>query len=319
MQYQYYDPHPHVCQMKQYECCKHHHNCRLYHICKDMKGYAEASKCCKRDCPTCDYSGCTMSPEERQISPLYVKGVITTSSSADDLAIELEREKERQLHKITHQQNYILYNKLFGDYSERRRQQEHNRYHKDIEVARQYRREYYHAHYVKKEEVIPEDIMPECRMDCENCPYEDCILPYNWKAQARHNKWKQKNPDYFANYCKANAEKRREQGKIYYRENKEKITARQKKHRSKPEVKAQRAAYDVKYRKEHPDSEREKKRRYNERHANKVKEYKRAYNEKNAEKIKERRKAYYEAHKEEIKAKQRQRYATQKKKATQCN
>ena len=139
--------------------------------------------------------------------------------------------------------------------------------------------------------------MPECQMNCENCKYEDCILPEDWRKKANQANWQKNNPDYFANYRAENQQLLREKGKAYYAQHKEERLARQKEHRSKPEVKAQRAAYDKKYRKAHPDTEREKRRRYRERHP---------------EKIRERKRAYYEAHKEEINKKRREKYATRR-------
>lgn len=295
MTYLFYDPHPHVCRMQQYECCKNHTNCPLYHRCKELKGYAEASKVCKKDCATCDYTGCTMSMENRKIEPLYVNGFIMAEPLP--LSIELEREKERLHHYITHRKNYVFYNTLFGDFRERRNKQQRDRYHADLEFSRQRAREWYRAHYVKQVKPIPESILPECQLNCENCKHEDCVLPEDWRKKANQANWLKNNPDYFANYRKENRQLLREKGKDYYAQHRDERLTYQKEHRSKPEVKAQRAAYDKEYRKTHPEIEREKKRRYNERHRDKVLEQK---------------KAYYEAHKDEINAKRRAQRAAKK-------
>lgn len=293
MIYQYYDPHPHICRMRQYVCCKNHSNCSLYHHCKKLKGYTEASKRCKKDCTACNYTGCTMSMENRQTNPLYVNGLIIIEPLPT--LIELEREKERLIHKETHRKNYVLYNTLFGDYREKRNMQQRVRYHADLEFSRQRARKWYQAHYVKQEKPIPEAIMPECQLNCSNCKFEDCILPVDWRKKAIQENWKKNNPDYFANYREKNRQLLREKSRHYYAQHKNERSVYQKEHRSKPEVKMQRAAYDKEYCKANPDKVRKKKRRYIERHSEKVKEWKRAY---------------WAAHKDEINEKRRKKYAT---------
>ena len=269
MIYQYYDPHPHICRMKQYECCKNYHNrCPLYHTCKGMKGYAEASKVCKRDCATCDYTGCSMPLEQRKTEPLYVNGIVITEPLP--IPIERERERERRIHIVTHRKNYEFYNKLFGDWKERRNKQNRDRYHADPEFHRQRAREWYHAHYKKQEQTIPESIMPECKLDCMNCPYIDCILPEDWRRRANMENWKKNNPTYYADYRENNRELLREKSKQYYSENREERLARLKEHRSKPEIKAKRAAYDKEYRKTHPEVVRRKRKKDYEAHKNEI-------------------------------------------------
>ncbi len=269
MVYQYYDPHPRVCHMKQYECCKKYHtSCSLYHICKNMKGYTETSAVCKRDCATCDYTGCSMPLEQRKSDPLYINGV--TYSEAIPLYIDLKRETEKTLHKTNHKKNYEFYNKLFGDYRERKNKQAYDRYHANPDFYRQRAREWARKHYVKQEYVIPEEIMPECRLDCTNCKYEDCILPEDWKRKAYQENFLHNNPNYFSEYRERNRELLREKGKSYYTKNKEKILAHQKQHRQNPKVKIQRALYDKQYRETHKEAEREKRKRYYERHKDEI-------------------------------------------------
>lgn len=296
MQYQYYDPHPHICRMKQYECCKNYHaSCSLYHICKNMNGFSKTSSVCKRDCATCYYSGCSMPLEQRKTDPIYLSGNVVVEPLP--LKINFIREQERRLHKISHLENYKLYNIVFGNYREKRNKQQRDRYHADLEFSRQKARERYRAHYVKQEKPIPEAIMPDCKMDCEHCPHDDCVLPEDWRIKANLENWKAENPTYYADYRENNRELLREKSKRYYAENREEILRRQKEHRSKPEIKAQRATYNKEYCKNNPDKIREKQHRYIER---------------NRDKVRERKKAYYEAHKDEINAKRREKYASQK-------
>lgn len=268
MLYQYYDPHPHICRMKQYECCKNYQNCPLYNRCKELKGYSEAGKVCKQDCATCDYTGCTMSMEKGLSEPLYINGRVMTQILP--LPIDQEREKERAIHKITHRQNYEFYNTLFGDYRERKNKQQRNRYHADEEFYRQRAREWYRTHYVKQEKTVPEAIMPKCKFDCFNCQHGGCILPEDWRHKANMENWKKNNPNYFAEYREQNKELLREKGKKYYEEHREERLAALKLHRQKPEIKAQRAAYDKEYRKIHPEKERERQRRYYESHKDEI-------------------------------------------------
>lgn len=79
-----------------------------------------------------------------------------------------------------------------------------------------------------------------------------------------------KNPNYFAQYRENNRELLREKGKEYYANNKKKILERQKKHRQKPEVKAQRYLYDKHYRETHREAELAKKKRYREKHRDEI-------------------------------------------------
>lgn len=68
----FYLPNPKVCHMAQYQCCKHRLHCRLYSRCAAIS----LQTVCKRDCPSCTYSGCTMSMERRRETPVYIAGVI---------------------------------------------------------------------------------------------------------------------------------------------------------------------------------------------------------------------------------------------------
>lgn len=293
MQYKYYDPHPHICHMTQYECCKNHKNCPLYYKCKELDK-EKIMSICKLDCATCNYEGCTISVEKRKTDPIYVNGLIMTKHPKN---IELEIEKERAIHKETHRKNYVLYNTLFGDYRERRNKQQRDRYYADLEYSRRRAREWYHTHYVKQVKPIPEAIMPECQMNCLECKYKDCILPEEWRKKANQANWKKNNPDYFANYRTKKRQLLREKNKDYYAQHKNERLTYLKEHRTKPEIKAQRAAYEKEYRKANPEKARERKRRYNERHPEKVKAWK---------------KTYYKTHKDEINAKRREQYKKQK-------
>lgn len=264
--FQFYDPHPNICRMKQYECCKNFHNrCPLYHSCKDLNGYKKASKACKKDCANCSYKGCSLTMEKRKSEPLYVNGLITVQPLPLDKDFVIER--ERTLWKKTHKVNYDFYNWLWGNRKEYNKKYiEQNR-----EKHNEYAKKYYKTHYASpKGNKKAVSVTPKCELKCFECPYEDCILPENWLKKAYQEEWKKNNPTYFEEYRENNRELLREKGRKYYDENREEILARQKVRRAKPEVKAQRAEYDKRYRELHPEKEREKHHRYYEKHKDEI-------------------------------------------------
>ena len=145
MVYQYYVPHPHVCHMNQYMCCKNYVDiCPLGKVCRTMN-IKELTSVCKKDCQTCTYTGCSMTFEQRKSIPLYINGVVT--SQRVNLHIDFEREKERLLHKELHKKQYEFYNLLWGDLRERKNARQRAKYAADPEYYRGKAREYYEKHY----------------------------------------------------------------------------------------------------------------------------------------------------------------------------
>lgn len=268
MIFQYYDPHPHVCHMQQYKCCKNYKDsCPLGEICKKMD-IKIITSACKRDCPSCTYEGCSMPMEKRKEYPLYINKLITTERI--HLPIEAERERERLVHKADHRRNWEFYNRLWGDLRERKNRACRERYASYPEFYRKRSREWYRKNHAARPEIIPEEIMPECRLECQNCKHDDCILPEDWKQRAWSQNWKKRNPGYYAEYREKNRALLREKGRKYYAENSEKIKTRRNARRQDPEVKRKRAEYDREYRKKHPEKEREKHKRYREKHRDEI-------------------------------------------------
>lgn len=87
-----YIPHPHICHMAQYECCKRHQDCPLFDKCSSI----QKQTVCKRDCPSCSYNGCSLSTEKRQNAPVYVAGVIQENR------IELHLETRYFIEQLAH-------------------------------------------------------------------------------------------------------------------------------------------------------------------------------------------------------------------------
>jgi len=96
-------------------------------------------------------------------------------------------------------------------------------------------------------------------------------------------------------YYKNNKEKIAKQNKIYYEDNKEKI-----------------AEYDKIYQKENKEKIKERRKGYNEENKEKIAEQKKEYHENNKEHINNRKKEYYEENKEHIKEKHKEYYENNK-------
>ncbi len=245
-----YVPGAPVCRMPQYQCCKHRTHCRLHSVCKQMS--LDVMKVCIMDCPNCTYEGCSLSVQERIKSPIYRDHINLDPTEPIDEATLF---RERRKHARQHHQLYEYYNKLFGDFNQRAAARARKRYHEDPEKHRQYKRDWYSKHKkaVKAPPTIPEDIMPPCRLDCENCSNDDCVLPVDWKRKATQARWLANNPDYHSRYHEKHREEIRAADREYYAEHREKILQRQKEHRQRPEVQAARSAYDKAYRAAHRD------------------------------------------------------------------
>lgn len=292
MLYQYYDPHPHICRMKQYECCKNYNDCPLYHICKTMNK-EQITSACKKDCATCTYTGCSMPPEQRTNNPLYTNGF--TSTSPLPLPIEAERAIEQEKHVREHAKKYHLYNWLWGDYKEKRKASTRDR-------------DYYYSH---REQILKQKeekrrkqgmqpiserkikILPPCGGDCLNCNKTDCDLPDTWNEKNAYAKyWRQQNHERYNEYRKK-----------YYADNIERERERLKN-----------------WRKDNPEKLKAQREKYNAVRREKYKENKTIINEKrkehyaaNREKLAEQKRIWTAANKEKINARRRELYAEKKK------
>ncbi len=303
-----YIPHSKVCHMAQYQCCKRHQDCPLYSRCSQIK--FQNTVCCQ-DCPSCTYEGCSLTAQQRQKQPVYVDHVIQQDRL--DLNLEIRYMQEHLNHRKQHKKMWEFYNKLFGDLRERRNQRQRERYWQDPEYHRMLVRKSYYKHRAPSVRRINPPVLPECGMECFNCPHEDCILPENWLQQSYMADYLRKNPDYFAKYREAHREELREKYRLYYAENKVDVLRRQQERRQKPEVKAQRAAYNKSYRKAHPESAKRKKRKYIDAHRDRVNANKRSYQQKHRDEINLRQKQHYWEHRDEISARRRQRRLEKKK------
>lgn len=272
-----YIPNTCVCYMMQYTCCNNV-NCRLYLMCSQIK----PQSVCKRDCPSCDYKGCSLSQKHRKDFPVYVTKVI--QSERVPLDLEGSRSREQAVHRMQHKKLYEYYNDLLGDRRERRNQQSRARYWRDPDYYRQLARESYRRRYIPHPKKLDQRFQPECQFRCDACPYPDCILPADWKRRAYAEDFIKRNPDYFRQYRQEHSEELKAYNHQYYATHKEECREYQKEHRQKPEIKAQRAAYDKAYRQTPAGKESAKRRKAK----------------------------YYAAHREEINEKRREKRRNQK-------
>lgn len=287
-----YVPHPKVCHMAQYRCCKSRISCRLYPRCSQI-GYQNTV--CRQDCPNCTYEGCSLTPQQRQAEPVYVNHVIQTERL--NLNLETRRRQEQQAHRKQHCKLWKFYNTLFGDLREKRNQRQRQRYWKDPEyyrmLSRKYCRKYRYKHRKPPTRCVNPKYLPECGLDCPNCPHEDCILPENWMEKASKERFRQNNPDYYARYYEAHRKEQLEQKKRYYAEHKDEILKKRQAYRQRPEVKARAAAYAQAYYAEHRDEILKQQQSYYQRPEVKARH---AVHDR----------AYYAAHRDEINARRRQ-------------
>ncbi len=237
-----YFPDAPVCHIPLYECCTRRINCRLYPICAQI----QKQTICKRDCPTCDYDGCSLPADLRRSNPVYIVNLI----QSDRLPLDLDgqRDREQLAHRTQHKKLYEYYNDLFGNRRDRRNRQCRARYWRDPDYYRQLARESYRRRYDPRPKKLDQRFQPECQFHCDDCPYPDCILPTDWRRRAYAEDFINRNPDYFRQYRLEHREELKAYNQQYYADHKEKRWEYQRAHRQKPEVKAQRAAYDKAYR-----------------------------------------------------------------------
>lgn len=143
-------------------------------------------------------------------------------------AVPLDRAEIRK-----HQELYRYYNLLWGDLKSKvsdycKRNHEHK-----MEYQRQYRAKKNPNRY-NFNSILFEGL---CDKDCENCKYDDCILP-TWNNKQEYDAlYYQKNRDAkierSKNWYQDNKQKRLDYCKKYHKEHREEILSKQKKYRDK--------------------------------------------------------------------------------------
>ena len=282
-----YVPHGRVCRMEQYHCCKYKQHCRLYSICSQIK----LPTVCKRDCPSCSYPGCSLDELSREQFPVYIDGII--QSNRLDLDIEKRYWQEHTAHRKHHARLWYYYNCLFGDQRERHRNSGSKYREANIEKCRASARASAKKRWRKLHpncgQKPTRKYNPPCGEDCENCPYDDCILPEDWQKKLFAAAKREKDPDYYKRYYRANEPRIRTYRTQYYKDNHSKIRAKQKAYYQRPEIKAQFA---------------ERSRKYAANHREEIRAYKKAWYEKNKAAISERRKEQWTISKQQKEVKQ---------------
>lgn len=263
-----YVPHSRVCHIEQYHCCKYRQHCRLYPVCSQI----EIPTVCIRDCPSCSYSGCSLDAILRVQQPVYIGGVI--QSDRLDLNIEGQYWKEHAAHKKRHANLWYFYNCLFGEHREKHRISSRKHYKDNLEKCRASARASAKRRYRKLHpncgQRKPRKYNPPCGEDCGSCPYDDCILPENWRDKLYEAARLERDPDYYRRYYRANEPRIRAYRKQWYKDNRAEIRAKQKAYYQRPEIKAQFAERSKKYAASHREE---------------IKAYKKAWYEKNKEAI----------------------------------
>ena len=187
-----------VCIYPQYYCCSSHKDCRLYHICSQLP---------KKSIPAIKY----YRKAYRVIRP-----------------VPLDKAEKRK-----RQWQYTYYNRLWGDLKKK----ECDYFQKNREYKLEYQRQYREKKNPNKhnyDSVLFEGL---CDKNCENCKYDDCILP-TWSNKKEYLAlYRQKNIDkskkYFREYYQKNKKARLEYQKKYNKEHREELLAKQKEYRDK--------------------------------------------------------------------------------------
>lgn len=270
-----YLPNPRICRMEQYHCCKHRQHCRLWSRCSQM----QVPTTCPRNCPTCDYNGCSLSPEHRLTIPVYVHGVIQEDRL--DLNLGARWSQEQTAHRKRHNRQWYYYNCLFGDLKERHRESNVKYRLANPEKCRESARRYWRKKHPHKGRASQRKYYPPCGLKCDACEHPDCILPENWSDQLIAAAKMERDPDYYKRYLAANRERIVSYRKDYYAANRKEIRAKQKSYYQQPGVKSRLA---------------EKRRKYVEENQAKVKAYKKAWYEQNKARINAERRAKRHEH-----------------------
>lgn len=289
MQYQFYDPHPHICHNRQYHVCKYHTNCPLWYKCSSIKEGKPHQEICKQDCISCSYQGCSLSMEDRKTAPIYIDHVV--QGEMLDLNIETIRFREKNQHYRHHAQLLYFYKTFFGDELNRRAKYRELNRAAINEAQKQKRRqnaiyrELDHADTESRFSDVEKAFLPCCG-DCFQCEYEDCILT---DEAIKNAKRKARDHQYYLNH--------QDTIKKRVKERRERLVS------TDPQYYAKEYA---KYRERQLLS----KKQYAQEHKEKIRAYQKAYQKKNAERLREQKAAYRAAHREELREKARQYYRT---------
>lgn len=235
---------------------------------------------CKKDCATCDYTGCTMPKEKRITNPLYINGY--TSESSIDLSIDEKRQAEKQAYIKEHKKRYRELNTLFSEeyrLKEKMRRAEYRQ--NNIEKLREYNRQYYKKRlapqHTQQKQLNPQ-FLPPCKYDCLNCIKPDCDVGENEYRRNYHKHYRDLHKENLAEkrkaYKAANREILNEKSKEYYYAHRQECLERNK--------------------------------IYREKHQEEQRQYFKEYREKNREKIAEYKKKYRETHREECRTRARE-------------
>lgn len=257
-----YIPHPIICHMEQYNCCKHHQDCRLYDKCSNIT----KQTVCKRDCTNCTYLGCSLSAENRRIAPVYVAGVI--QSNRIELNLDIHYMIEQLEHKREHKKLYHKYNRIFGDLREKNKAKCRAYYY-------EHRSTILHTRKIQREnnasplKIPSEQYLPPCGLRCEECVEADCILPENWREKALNL----------------------ERNKRYYDAHREMLLEKQKNIRATPHRKMWVKEYDRQYRVTHREQVNAKSKRWREQHPDRARAAQQKYRMTHREEINEKRRA----------------------------
>lgn len=256
-----YIPHPHICHMAQYQCCKKYQDCSLYAKCSGIT----KQTVCKRDCPNCSYGGCSLSAENRRNTPVYVAGII--QENRIELNLETRYLVEQLAHKKEHKKRYYHYNVLFGDTRQKNRKRNLAYYYTNREIILAKCREMRQRNSTAVLKMPSEKYMPTCGLNCEECTETDCLLPDDWREKALN----------------------RERNKRYYDAHHEMLLEKQKIVRATPQHKERAKAYNRQYQAEHRERVNEKSRRWRKAHPERFREVQKAYREAHRDEINERR------------------------------
>lgn len=193
-----------------------------------------------------------------------------------------------------HNDQYRFYNILWGDLREKTREYCQKNHERKMEYQRQYR-----AKKNPPKEFSSVLFDGICDRNCENCTYDDCMLP-TWENKQEYDiLYYQKNREVKIQRSREwyvnNIERAKERSKKYNEEHREKVSANKKKYQA--ENKERLCTQKKKYYQEHKD---------------KILKQQRQYRIDNRERIKSQKKSYYEQNKEVILAKQKEKYIQKK-------
>lgn len=172
----------------------------------------------------CGNTACLLYDTCSKLPRVNVNTAIRKRSRYEMIEPKSYREKQE------HQKLYELYNKLFGDLTEKKKAYQKKCYaeHRD-QILRKKRKPVDHKLLCVQQGY--------CDEDCENCKYEDCIIPivkdrshyYQLYSESNHERLLQQKAQYRATHRSELNEK----AKVYYYSNKEQCNQRSKAYRQK--------------------------------------------------------------------------------------